>query len=93
MLFRSYVIGTGETGVVLVYDLEGMKLLKRIKVGGRLALETAATSPDHSKIFLTSSTDNAVYVIDTATDAIRKIENVGVSPWASFILGGENYCH
>ena len=90
---KAYVIGTGETGAIMVYDLEAMKLVTRIKIGGRLALETAATSPDHAKIFLTSSTDNSVYVISTATDTMRKIENVGVSPWASFILGGENYCH
>ena len=90
---KAYVIGTGETGAIMVYDLESMKLLSRIKVGGRLALETAATSPDHAKIFLTSSTDNSVYVITTATDTLKKIENVGVSPWASFILNGENYCH
>ncbi len=90
---KAYVIGTGETGAVVIYDLEAMKLVGRLKVGGRLALETAATSPDHSKIFLSSSTDNAIYVIYTATDTMRKIENVGVSPWATFILNGENYCH
>ncbi len=90
---KAYVVSTGETGGVLVYDLKALKQCGMIRMGTRLVMETASTTPDRSRIFLSSSTDNSVYAIDTATDSIHQIQNVGSSPWAVYVLHGENYCH
>jgi YVTN family beta-propeller protein len=70
-------------------------LVTRLKIGTDLALETAATTGDGSKVYLASSTDDAVYVIDARTDQVKRIANVGRYPWGVSILaaGSPNYCH
>jgi len=90
---KAFVIA-GEESAVYVYDLNKMEVSNRLKIGKNIRLETAATTPDGKKIYLTSSTDNSVYVIDTKTDHVHRISDVGQSPWASSIMKGyDNYCH
>jgi len=90
---KAYVIASEESAVY-VYDLNKMEISNRLKIGKKIRLETAATTPDGKKIYLTSSTDNSVYVIDTKTDHVRRISDVGQSPWAASIMNGyDNYCH
>ncbi len=90
---KAYVISSEESAVY-VYDLARLQTIGRIQIGLRLKLETAATTGDGKKIYLTSSTDNSVYVINTITDKVTRIPDVGVSPWAANIMKGkDNYCH
>ncbi|MDO8137074.1 MAG: beta-propeller fold lactonase family protein [Candidatus Brocadiales bacterium] len=89
---KAYAISS-EEGAVYVYDMTGFKESKRLKIGSQIQLETASTTPDGSKVYLTCSTTNSVYAIDGSTDKVSTIPNVGQSPWAVTILGGYNYCH
>lgn len=89
---KAYVVASKESAIY-VYDLSTFQALKRLKIGTGLKLETASTTVDGEKIYLASSTDNAVYVIETESDTVKRIPNVGDSPWAVTILGGHNYCH
>ncbi|MBZ0169416.1 Cytochrome D1 heme domain protein [Candidatus Methylomirabilis lanthanidiphila] len=91
---KAYVISSGDS-TVYVYDMQGFRLLNRLKIGTNLALETASTTADGNRIYLASSTDDSVYVIDGATDQVKRIANVGRYPWAVTILGAAspNYCH
>ena len=90
---KAFVIASEESAVY-VFDLNKMEVSNRLKIGKKIKLETAATTPDGKKIYLAASTDNSVYVIDTKTEHVRRIPNVGQSPWASSIMNGEdNYCH
>lgn len=88
---KAYVIASNDSAV-FVYDLNGFHS-KKIFIGKNLKLETASTTPDGKKVYLASSTDNSVYVIETQTDIVKRIPNVGQSPWAVSIMEGENYCH
>ncbi len=91
---KAYVISQEES-TVYVYDLENFKQINRLKIGNNLALETAATTADGRKVYLASSTDDAIYVIDGASDQVKRIANVGRFPWGVTILGAasQNYCH
>lgn len=91
---KAYAISRGDS-VVYVYDMKAFRLVNRLKIGTGLALETAATTADSTKIYLASSTDDAVYVIDAQTDSVSRIANVGRFPWGVTILGSAsaNYCH
>ncbi len=90
---KAYVIASGESAVYVI-DLTKMEVVKRIKIGQNIKLETAATTPDGKRVYLTSSTDNSVYVIEADGDRVHRIPNVGSSPWAASIMhGGDNYCH
>ena len=91
---KAYVISRGD-GVVYVYDMQTLKSLGRLKIGKDLALETAATTADGTKIYLASSTDDAVYVIEAATDRVKRLANVGRYPWGVTVGGAAsaNYCH
>ncbi len=91
---KAYVIVGGE-GKVLAYDLKTFKRLNTLKLGVNLALETGATTADGKKVYIASSTDDAVYAIDSATDTVTRIADVGRFPWGVTILGAasENYCH
>jgi len=88
------VISRGDS-TVYVYDMQTFRLLNRLKIGTNLALETASTTADGNRIYLASSTDDSVYVIDGATDQVKRIANVGRYPWGVTILGAAspNYCH
>jgi len=88
---KAYVIASNDS-TLIVYDLPSFRS-KKIVIGKNLRLETASTTANGRKVYLASSTDNSVYVIDAKTDAVKRIPNVGQSPWAVSIMGGENYCH
>lgn len=91
---KAYVISRGDS-TVYVYDMQSFSLVNRLKIGVNLALETASTSADGGRVYLASSTDDSVYVIDGATDQVKRIANVGRYPWGVTILGSAspNYCH
>lgn len=89
---KAYAISSQE-GAVYVYDLEKMREMKRLKLGTNITLETASTTADGSRLYLACSTTNSVYVVDTESDSVSVIPNVGHGPWAVAILGGYNYCH
>lgn len=91
---KAYVVSRGE-GSVYAYDLQAFKQINRLKLGENLALETAATSADGTKVYVAASNDGAVYVIDGATDRIKRIADVGRFPWGVTIFGSAsaNYCH
>lgn len=91
---KAYVIVGGE-GAVLVYDMQTFKRINRLKLGVNLALETASTTTDGKKVYVASSTNDSVYAIESATDRVTRIADVGRYPWGVTILGAasENYCH
>ncbi len=91
---KAYVISRGESAVY-VFDMKTFKMVNRLKIGVNLALETAATTSDGTKIYLASSTDDSVYAIDSESDQVKRIANVGRFPWGVTILGSAspNYCH
>jgi YVTN family beta-propeller protein len=91
---KAYVISRGDS-MVYVYDMQGFGMVARLKIGTNLALETAATTEDGMKIYLASSSDGAVYVINAQTDTVKRIADVGNYPWGVSILaaGSPNYCH
>lgn len=91
---KAYII-SGEEGAVSVYDMTNFKRINRLKLGGKLSLETGATTVDGLKVYVASSTDDSVYVIDSTTDQVKRIANVGRFPWGVTILGAAspNYCH
>ena len=89
---KAYIISQSESALYVI-DLEKYKELKRIKFGEGLMLETATTTPDGKTVYLACSTNNSVYVIDGMTDNYTRISDVGLSPWAVEIIGGNSYCH
>jgi YVTN family beta-propeller protein len=91
---KAYVISRGNS-TVFVYDMQTFGLITSLKIGTNLALETAATSADSHKVYLASSTDDSVYVIDAQTDQVKRIANVGKYPWGVSVLAAAspNYCH
>jgi YVTN family beta-propeller protein len=91
---KAYVISRGES-TVYVFDMQTFGMVARLKIGTNLALETAATTADGTKIYLASSTDDSVYVINAQTEQVKRIADVGRYPWGVTILaaGSPNYCH
>jgi YVTN family beta-propeller protein len=91
---KAYVISRGDS-TVYVFNMQTFGLVTRLKIGTNLALETAATTADGTKIYLASSTNDSVYVIDARTDQVKQIPDVGRYPWGVSILAAAspNYCH
>ncbi|HHJ36730.1 MAG TPA: hypothetical protein ENJ87_13290 [Gammaproteobacteria bacterium] len=90
---KAFVISS-TTGFLYVYDMEGLTASGRIKIGTNIQIETATTDTEEGKIYLASSTDHSVYIIDGETEKVTKISNVGLYPWGTHILGSkDNYCH
>ncbi|HEB71356.1 MAG TPA: hypothetical protein ENI77_01900 [Nitrospirae bacterium] len=90
---KAFVISRSSS-FVYVYNMKTLRPAGRIKIGTNLELETAATDAQGEKIYLTSSRDHSVYVIDGKTNAVTRIANVGLYPWGSSILEGKDlYCH
>ena len=81
--------------MVYVFDMKTFGMVARLKIGTNLALETAATTADGAKIYLASSSNDSVYVIDARTDQAKQIADVGRYPWGVGILaaGSPNYYH
>ncbi len=90
---KAFVISRSSS-FVYVYDLKKLRPAGRIKIGVNLELETAATDAQGEKMYLTSSRDHSLYVIDGKTNAVTRVPNVGLYPWGSSILEGQDlYCH
>ena len=91
---KAYVISRGDS-TVFVFDMQTFGMVARLKLGTNLALETASTTADGTKIYLASSSNDSVYVIDARTDQVKQITEVGRYPWGVSILASAspNYCH
>lgn len=90
---KAFVI-SASSGFVYVYDMGSLRPAGRIKIGTNLQLETAATDAADEKLYLASSTDHSIYVIDARTHAVERVANVGLYPWGTHIMDGkDNYCH
>jgi YVTN family beta-propeller protein len=91
---KAYVISRGDS-TVYVFNMQTFGMVARLKLGTNLALETASTTADGTKIYLASSSNDSVYVIDARTDQVKQITEVGRYPWGVSILASAspNYCH
>ncbi len=90
---KAFVISS-TSGFVYVYDMNSLRPAGRIKIGTNVQLETATTDTKDEKIYLADSTENAVVIIDTKTEVVEKVMNVGLFPWGTHIMDSkDNYCH
>jgi YVTN family beta-propeller protein len=90
---KAFVISS-TTGFLYVFDMNTLKPAGRIKIGNNLFLQTATTDTADQKLYLGSATDNSVYIIDAATEAVERVANVGQFPWGTHIMDSkDNYCH
>jgi YVTN family beta-propeller protein len=90
---KAFVI-SATTSFLYVYDMATLTPAGRIKLGDQLQLETATTDTADEKLYLASSTDHSVYVIDARTEAITQVPDVGLYPWGTHIMDSkDNYCH
>lgn len=93
---KAFVISS-TSSFLYVYDMDRLKPAGRIKIGTsvmNLQIETATTDTADEKIYLASSTDHSVYVVDARTEAVERVANVGLYPWGTHILDSkDNYCH
>lgn len=93
---KAFVISS-TSSFLYVYDMDRLKPAGRIKIGTsvmNLQIETATTDTADEKIYLASSTDHSVYVVDGRTEAVERVANVGLYPWGTHILDSkDNYCH
>ncbi len=90
---KAFVISS-TTGFVYVYDMTNLTAAGRIKIGANLQIETATTDTAGEKIYLASSTDHSVYIIEGKTEKVTRVANVGLYPWGTHILDSkDNYCH
>ncbi len=90
---KAFVISS-SSGFLYVYDMETLKPAGRIKIGLNLQIETATTDTAAHKLYLASSTDHSIYVIDGATEEVVRVPDVGLYPWGTHILDSkDNYCH
>jgi len=90
---KAFVISS-TSGFLYVYDMSRLEPAGRIKIGSNVQIETATTDTADEKIYLASSTDHSVYIIDGRTEAVERVANVGLYPWGTHILDSkDNYCH
>jgi len=90
---KAFVISS-TSGFVYVYDMQSLKPAGRIKIGTNVEIETATTDASDSTLYLASSTENAVVIIDAKTQSIEKVKNVGLFPWGTHVMDSkDNYCH
>ena len=90
---KAFVI-SATTAFLYVYDMGSLTPAGRIKIGTNLQIETATTDTADTKLYLASSTDHSVYVVDAATEAVQQVANVGLYPWGTHIMDSkDNYCH
>jgi YVTN family beta-propeller protein len=90
---KAFVV-SASSGFVYVYNLANLKPAGRIKIGVNLQLETATTDTADEKLYLASSTDNSIYIIDAQTEAVQRVADVGLYPWGTHIMDSrDNYCH
>jgi len=87
-------VSSSSSGFLYVFDMNSLKSAGRIKIGANLQIETATTDTAGEKIYLASSTDHSVYIIDGETEAVTRVPHVGLYPWGTHILDSkDNYCH
>ncbi|OFW28664.1 MAG: hypothetical protein A3H97_14660 [Acidobacteria bacterium RIFCSPLOWO2_02_FULL_65_29] len=90
---KAFVV-SATSGFVYVYDMRSLRPAGRIKIGTNIQLETATTDTADEKLYLASSTDNSIYVIDARTHGVERVTNVGLYPWGTHIMDSkDNYCH
>lgn len=90
---KAFVISS-TTGFLYVYDMKNLKSAGRIKIGDNLQIETATTDTADEKLYLASSTNNSVYIIDANTEVSTRIADVGLYPWGTHVMDSkDNYCH
>ncbi len=89
---KGYVISR-EENKVFVYDFLALKKINQLDMGEGARLETASTTPAGKKVYVSSSANNSLYVIDSETDKVKRIKDVGKFPWGVSIYKGQNYCH
>lgn len=90
---KAFVV-SATSGFVYAYDMRSLRPAGRIKIGTNIQLETASTDTADEKLYLASSTDHSVYVIDGRTHAVERVPNVGLYPWGTHIMDSkDNYCH
>lgn len=89
---KGYVISRGSSQV-FVYDFSALEKTGQLDMGEGARLETASTSPAGTKIYVASSSNNSLYVIDVESDRVKQIKDVGSFPWGVSIYKGQNYCH
>jgi len=90
---KAFVVSS-SSGFLYVYDMTSLTSAGRIKIGKNLQIETATTDTAGEKLYLASSTDHSVYIIDGKTEAVTRVANVGLYPWGTHILDSkDNYCH
>ena len=89
---KAFVISA--PGFVYVYNMQTLKPAGRIKIGSNIQIETATTDTANDKLYLADSTDHSIIVIDGKTEAIERVNNVGLFPWGTHIMDSkDNYCH
>jgi YVTN family beta-propeller protein len=90
---KAFVV-SATSGFIYVYDMASLTPAGRIKIGVNLQLETATTDAADQKLYLASSTDHSIYVIDAASEAVTRVANVGLYPWGTHVMQSkDNYCH
>jgi YVTN family beta-propeller protein len=89
---KGYVISRGSSQVFM-YDFSTLEKTGQLDMGQGARLETASTSPTGTKIYVASSSNNSLYVIDVESDRVKQIKDVGSFPWGVSIYKGQNYCH
>jgi DNA-binding beta-propeller fold protein YncE len=90
---KAFVISS-TSGFVYVYDMKTLRPAGRMKIGTNIQLETATTDTADEKLYMASSTENAVVIINAKTEAVEKVFNVRIFPWGTHIMDSkDNYCH
>jgi len=90
---KAFVV-SATSGFLYVYNMATLKPAGRIKIGDQLQLETATTDTADRTLYLASSTDNSVYVIDAQSEAVQRVADVGLYPWGTHVMDSrDNYCH
>ena len=89
---KGYVISRGSSQVFM-YDFSTLEKTGQLDMGEGARLETASTSPAGTKVYVASSSNNSLYVIDVESDRVKQIKDVGNFPWGVSIYKGQNYCH
>jgi YVTN family beta-propeller protein len=89
---KGYVISRGSSQVFM-YNFSTLEKTGQLDMGEGARLETASTSPAGTKVYVASSSNNSLYVIDVESDRVKQIKDVGNFPWGVSIYKGQNYCH
>ena len=89
---KGYVVSRGANQI-LVYNFSTLEKIGQLDMGEGARLETASTTPAGNKIYVASSANNSLYVIDVESDRVKRIKDVGNFPWGVSIYKGQNYCH